>query len=303
MANHFHLLVTTPQGNLSEFMRHFNISYTSAFNRKHRRVGHLYQGRYKAFLIDSDNYLLKVSRYVHLNPIRIKAFSKKPVKEKLDALLKHETSSLLGYFSVGKRRDFVTYTTVLDYMGGDNRKGRQQYRQFITWGIEHEIENPLGIGKGHGIVGEADFIEWIKEKFLSKEASKREQPALRQLRKEFDPEELIDHFAHLVSKDKEEICQRGKRSLERTMLMEFLYRSCQITQPEIGRLVGGVDYSAVSQARKRLQIRLEREPKLKKRFDPMTFQSTHLMPSRIRWMLLSEAVFCHPGMDKTFPIK
>jgi chromosomal replication initiation ATPase DnaA len=97
---------------------------------------------------------------------------------------------------------------------------------------------------------------------------------LRQLRKEFDQEELIDHFAHLVSKDKEKTCQWGKRSLERTMLMEFLYRSCQITQPEIGRLVGGIDYSAVSQARKRLQIRLEREPKLKKRFDKL---SAHLL--------------------------
>ena len=58
MRNHFHLQVMTPEGNLSEFMRHFNISYTSAFNRRHKRVGHLYQGRYKAFLIDADNYLL-----------------------------------------------------------------------------------------------------------------------------------------------------------------------------------------------------------------------------------------------------
>jgi putative transposase len=65
MANHFHLLVTTPEGNLSEFMRHFNISYTSAFNRRHRRSGHLYQGRYKAFLVDADSYLLEVSRYIH----------------------------------------------------------------------------------------------------------------------------------------------------------------------------------------------------------------------------------------------
>ena len=56
MDTHFHLLVMTPKGNLAEFMRHFNVSYTSAFNRRHRRVGHLYQGRYKAFLIDADTY-------------------------------------------------------------------------------------------------------------------------------------------------------------------------------------------------------------------------------------------------------
>jgi hypothetical protein len=68
-------------------MRHFNISYTAAFNRRHGRVGHLYQGRYKAFLIDADNYLLEVSRYIHLNPIRMKAFRKKGAKEKWHALL------------------------------------------------------------------------------------------------------------------------------------------------------------------------------------------------------------------------
>jgi len=276
MPNHFHLLVNIPEGNLSEFMRHFNISYTSAFNRRHHRVGNLYQGRYKAFLIDADNYLLEVSRYIHLNPFRIKAFSKKPIREKWDELLKHKPSSLLGYFSVKERKDFVNYKTVLDYMGGDNLKGRQGYRQFIKLGIDREIENPLELGKGHGIVGEDDFIQWIKEKFISKEASKREQPALKELRKKFKPEDLIIHFAHLLRKGKEDICRRGKKSLERAMLMELLYRFCQITQPEIGRLVGGIDYSAVSQARKRLQIRLEQEPKLKRRFDKLSDQLLQL---------------------------
>ena len=72
MSNHFHLLVKTPLGNLQEFMRHFNISYTGWYNRRHRRSGHLYQGRYHAFLIDADNYLKEVSRYIHLNPVKIK---------------------------------------------------------------------------------------------------------------------------------------------------------------------------------------------------------------------------------------
>ena len=281
MPNHFHFLVTTPEGNLSEFMRHFNISYTSAFNRRHRRVGHLYQGRYKAFLIDADDYLLEVSRYIHLNPIRNESFSERPVEEKWNALIEDKTSSLLGYFSLSKRGDFIDYTTVLSYMGGDNRKGRRNYRQFIKWGIEQEIENPLELGKGSGIVGEDNFIQWIKEKFLSKEASNREQPALKELRKEFKPEVLIDHFTDLIGKRKEEICKRGKKSLERSMLMEFLYRYCQIAQPEIGKMVGGIDYSGVSQARKRLQIRLEREPKLKKRFDKISGQLLHLSRLKI----------------------
>ena len=281
MQNHFHLLITTPDGNLSEFMRHFNISYTYAFNHRHNRVGHLYQGRYKAFLIDSDNYLPAVSRYIHLNPIRIKAFSNKTAKEKWHILTEDKNSSLPGYLSVGKREDFVTYAPVLSYMGGDNRKGRHQYRQFIKEGIEQEIENPLKAGKGSGIVGEPDFIQWVKETFLGEETDRREQPALRKLRSKMKPEELIDYFAHLTGKSREEICQRGKRSLERAMLMELLYRFSQITQPEIGRLAGEIDYSAVSQARKRLQVRMEREPKLRKRFDELSNQLLLLSRGKI----------------------
>ena len=169
---------------------------------------------------------------------------------------------------------------MLDYVGGDNRKGRQGYRQFIREGIKQESGSPLELGKGTGIVGESDFIQWIKEKVLSEGASKREQPTLRELGKEYEPEELIEHFAHLISKDREDICKRGKNSPERAMLMELLYRFCQITQTEIGKLVGGIDYSAVSQARKRLRTRLGREAKLKKRFDKLSAQMIQL--SRIK---------------------
>jgi REP element-mobilizing transposase RayT len=272
MPNHFHLLVTTPDGNLSEFMRRFNISYTSTFNHRHNRVGHLYQGRYKAFLIDSDNYLLSVSRYIHLNPIRTRINAEKSIDEKRSILINYKASSLSGYFSVVKRRDLVNYSTVLDYMGGDNHRGRQEYREFIDLGIDQDTENPLKSGKGIGIVGGADFVQSIKERFLSMEVSEREQPALKELRKEFKPEELINHFVNLVSKSRDDVCHRGKRSLERSMLMELLYRFCRITQPEIGRLMGGIDYSSVSQARKRLHVRLEHEPQLNERFQKLSDQ-------------------------------
>ena len=267
MTNHFHLLLSTPEGNLAEFMRHFNISYTSAFNRRHKRVGHLYQGRYKAFLIDADNYLLEVSRYIHLNPIGLKNFEKKAVKERWEALQGFEASSFAGYCNERKRKEFVDYGTVLEYVGGDNRRGRQQYRKFVQEGIGLEIENPLEIGKGNGIVGEESFVEWVKEKFLGKAGSARERPALKELRKRYKPEELIEVFCGIIGKTKEEVCKRGKRSIERSMLMELLHRHSGISQVEIGKLVGGIDYSAVSQARQRLQNRLRVEPGTRKRFE------------------------------------
>ena len=71
----------------------------------------------------------------------------------------------------------MNYGTVLGYMGADDRKGRLTYRKFIKWGIEKDRVNPLDLGKGLGIVGKEDFVEWVKDKFLSKtKGDKREQP-------------------------------------------------------------------------------------------------------------------------------
>jgi hypothetical protein len=81
--------------------------------------------------------------------------------------------------------------------------------------------------------------------------STREQPEFRELGKSFLPDDLINHFAKLEQKNREELTRKGKQSTERAMLMELLYRLCKITQPEIGKLLGGIDYSAVSLARKR----------------------------------------------------
>ncbi len=70
MTNHYHLLVETPNGNLSKGMRHLNGVYTQATNRRHTRTGHLFQGRFKGILVDKDRYLLELTRYVVLNPVR-----------------------------------------------------------------------------------------------------------------------------------------------------------------------------------------------------------------------------------------
>ena len=272
MSNHFHLLICTPRGNLAEFMRHFNISYTSAYNRRHKRSGHLYQGRYKAFLIDADNYLLAVSRYIHLNPIRLKKYSGYSANEKWEELQKYTDSSLAGYCRESGKEELVDYQRVLEYMGGDNRKGRQGYKQFMQDGISQGVDSPLIMGRGSGIIGEIEFIEWVKATVLGDMGDKREQPELMKLRKSLQPEAVLSGFAEITGKQTEELCQRGSHTVERALLMEVLCRCCDLRQPEIGRLVGGVDYSAVSQARKRLRKKMENDRKLKRKCDKIVKQ-------------------------------
>ena len=70
MSNHYHLVIGTPDGNLSKGMRQLNGVFTQWSNRRHRRTGHLFQGRFKAILVDADSYLLELTRYVVLNPVR-----------------------------------------------------------------------------------------------------------------------------------------------------------------------------------------------------------------------------------------
>ena len=71
MTNHYHLLIETPHPNLSQAIKWINVSYAVYFNRKRRRSGHLFQGRFKAVLIDADEYLKHLSLYIHLNPVRV----------------------------------------------------------------------------------------------------------------------------------------------------------------------------------------------------------------------------------------
>jgi len=76
MTNHYHLLIETPDGNMSKVMHYLNGAYTNYINRKRNRYGHLFQGRYKAILVDHYSYLLELSRYLHLNPVRAGMVSK-----------------------------------------------------------------------------------------------------------------------------------------------------------------------------------------------------------------------------------
>ena len=72
MTNHYHILIETPDANLSQGMRQLNGVYSQKFNRVHKRVGHVFQGRYKAILVEKESYLLELARYIVLNPVRAK---------------------------------------------------------------------------------------------------------------------------------------------------------------------------------------------------------------------------------------
>ena len=261
MDNHFHLLVKTPRGNLQEFMRHFNISYTAWYNRRHRRSGHLYQGRYHSFLIDADNYLKEVSRYIHLNPVKVKKSQDLDAATKKKALSAYPWSSYPGYRSPARRRPFMRADEILSYFGGDTARGRLGYARYVEPVLSGDLLNPLDLGKGHGIVGDADFVDAIRGRYFSSGSDTREIPTARTPAVRVEPERIIGAVCAETGVSREALLRKGLRGAGRGLLMEMLYRHGGLKQREIGELLG-VDYSAVSVGRKRFLVSMSGDSKL-----------------------------------------
>jgi len=265
MSNHFHLFVKTPLGNLQEFMRHFNISYTFYYNWRHDRRGHLYQGRYKSFLVDADQYLQEVSRYIHLNPVRVKQRSGMTSAEKERYLRNYRWSSYERYLSPRGRR-FLRVEEVLAYFGGDTPTGRRTYEAFVREGLNGKLSNPLERGAGHGIIGESEFIERIKEQYIQSGMASREIPAVKRILAQVEPEKIIREICKAFKVKRDELLRKGYKGVARGILMDMLYRHGGMNQREIGELMG-VDYSAVSVMRKRLSVVQKEDRKLAVQID------------------------------------
>jgi putative transposase len=150
MTNHYHLLIETPEGNLSLGMRQLNGVYTQLFNKYHGRNGHLFQGRYKAILIQKDSHLLEVCRYVVLNPVRARM---------VDGPEFWKWSSYLATAGQAKSHPCLTTDWVLGQFSGKRGKAENEYRQFIKWGIgEETIWTAV---RGQALLGEDDFVETL----------------------------------------------------------------------------------------------------------------------------------------------
>ena len=150
MTNHYHLLIETPDGNLALGMRQLNGVYTQLFNKLHNRAGHLFQGRYKAILIQKDSHLLEVCRYVVLNPVRARM---------VDRPDEWKWSSYLATAGRAKSHSNLTTDWVLGQFSGKRGKAEQEYRQFVSWGIgKPTIWTEV---RGQALLGEEGFVDQL----------------------------------------------------------------------------------------------------------------------------------------------
>jgi len=173
MGNHYHLLLETPRGNLSKILQYINGAYTTYFNIKRNRSGHLFQGRFKGILVDKDEYCKELSRYIHLNPVRAGM-----VKTALEYLW----SSYRYFVETGKKPKWLKTELVLEDFGGEGGRGYRRYREYVEKGAGKEIENPLKKVIASTFLGGTEFIESIKLKYLEKkEIDRSDLPALKKI--------------------------------------------------------------------------------------------------------------------------
>jgi REP element-mobilizing transposase RayT len=152
MSNHYHLLIHTSQGNLNRCMRHVGGVYTQLYNRRHGPDGQLFRGRYKAILIEEEEYLLGLVRYIHHNPLKaglVKAIDTYP------------WCSHKGYLSRGGQWDWLYREAVA------SRLSRFQYREYMAQQDNKEIERIFSLRKLPAVLGSREFTQTIKGRFFS----------------------------------------------------------------------------------------------------------------------------------------
>lgn len=148
MDNHYHLLIETPEANLSRGMRQINGVYTQRFNRRHHKVGHLFQGRYKAILVERDSYLLELARYIVLNPVRAKM---------VKAPETYPWSSYRSTMGLEPNPPGLTTDWVLGQFAKTKPVARKRYAEFVHAGIGKV--SPWKELKGQVLLGGESFVQ------------------------------------------------------------------------------------------------------------------------------------------------
>jgi REP element-mobilizing transposase RayT len=281
MDNHYHLILQTPETNLSKGMQWLQTSYSMGFNRRYGRVGPLFQGRFKAILVDPTGWGLELSRYVHLNPVRTVRLGldkrarqadrlgvrgrpdAQQVKQRVGRLRNYRWSSYRAYAGLEKPSEWLTCKVVLESGcgRGDIRSKQQSYVKYVEGAIREGLEaSPWEHLQGQLVLGARKFVEEVRNRVRGRA---REQPQHRALASRPTWEQVVRAVE----------TARGERWSQfrelhgdwgRELALYLGRKECALALRVLGLAAGGVDYAAVSMAIKRFGQRLSGDKTLRK---------------------------------------
>lgn len=225
MTNHYHLLIETNSPTLSKGVKYLNGTYTQYFNRRHKRVGHVFQGRYKAILVQKENYLLELSRYVVLNPVRASM-----VRQAID----WPWSSYRETAGYNHNDSFLTTDWLLSAFTTNKKDAQQHYRRFVQEGKNQP--SPWESLKNQIYLGSDQFVEDMQCKINPKQSLEDIPRKQKQ-----SPPKPLSYYENRYERRRE--------------AMAYAYLSRHYTLAEVGKWFG-VSYATVSRAVKEIECKM-----------------------------------------------
>jgi putative transposase len=259
MPNHFHLLTETPGANLSAFMGGFLTAYAVYYNHRHRRVGHLTQGRFKAQVVEGNDYLLRLSRYIHLNPVCGKWWEGVPVAGRLKELRAYRWSTYRSYAGLEAPWPFVDYGPVqalVEQLG-------VPYGGYVETGLAGGDEEFRALYRQAQLsVGSDEFRDGVKHEHAqaARESRRPEDVAFRRVGSWRSVEETLAAVAAVFGIAQSALKRRSRNSLVRTAAAWALVRHAGLTERSAAAVLSIRTGSAVSQQLSKWHRAVLRDP-------------------------------------------
>ena len=255
MTNHFHLYLRTPEPNLSAGMHDFVSGYASLFNRRHRRVGSLFQGRFKAILVEDETHAWELSRYIHLNPVRAK----------MVRLPEEYAWSSYRPYRYGREAQkapaWLDWETVLSEHSQNIRTARRAYQRFVEQGMHDPPASPLAAAVGGVFLGKSDWVEAMRKR-IAGEPADGNVPLRRKLAWRPSPEDIMQvvqrHYQVPMSVfGRARVHGNDARMAAIYLVRRLTDQSVAVTAEAFGR----VSSAAISKTVKRAESRREDDAK------------------------------------------
>jgi len=251
MDNHYHFLIETPYANIKQVMQNINTSYTVYINRSHKRAGHLFQGRYKAFIVDKESYLLELSRYIHLNPVRAGI---------VDRPEDYKWSSYREYIYGGSGGPITDTEETLYSFSKKRAIAAEKYHEFVYAGIK--MESPFKDAVGN-ILGEERFRERIK-RYLKGIQDKVEISDIKKIEPKHKLEDVVREVSENYGLEEGGLLRRKRATEKQRKVAIYLSKVLSGSKNiEVGK-VFGITAQAVTNAVRDIEKRIEEDMKFRK---------------------------------------
>jgi len=254
MDNHVHLLARTPRANLSQFMQRLNTSYALYARYKHRKPGHQFEARFKAKLIQDDTYLLALTRYIHLNPIKIAACRRLSKRERIERLESYRWSSYPGYIAKKNAEDFVCYDVLKEY-GSTMAAARRRYRAYTHACVLEDDAPILEVMRASRLaIGDDAFIEETKKRLQKRRTGTARDQDVALPRVPVDIETVDAYVSNHYRMEPEDLFAHGHRTgIAKFVAVELASRLAGMTGRAVGAHYGGISSAAVSIIRRNVR--------------------------------------------------